>query len=296
MLRLVWRIMQTFSLFSQQSDREQQAAEQLAQFLLRHPDVLLLTGAGISTASGIPDYRDADGVRRGNAPVQGPEFRRQEAVRRRYWARSMVGWPLLSRALPNAGHLAIAQLAQQGRIGGLITQNVDGLHQQAGSKDVTELHGNIHGVVCLACHASYTRRFVQDMLEQSNPQMTGAIATPAPDGDALLEPSQLATFHVPHCPQCGGVLKPDVVFFGDGVPPACAAEAQRKMEEASALLVIGSSVMVYSSFRLCRMAAETGKPVAAINLGKTRADHLLVFKTEAPAQAILPSVAALLNR
>src|SRR5471032_673775 len=274
MLRLVWRIMQTFSLFSQQSDREQQAAEQLAQFLLRHPD----------------------GVRRGNAPVQGPEFRRQEAVRRRYWARSMVGWPLLSRATPNAGHLAIAQLAQQGHVGSLITQNVDGLHQQAGSKGVTELHGSIHGVVCLACHASYTRRFIQDMLEQSNPHMAGAIATPAPDGDALLEPSQLATFHIPHCPQCGGVLKPDVVFFGDGVPLECAAEALRKMEQASALLVIGSSVMVYSSFRLCRMAAETGKPVAAINLGKTRADHLLVFKTEAPAQAILPSVAALLNR
>ncbi|MFZ4878123.1 NAD-dependent protein deacetylase [Janthinobacterium sp. Mn2066] len=287
--------MQTSSLFSQQPAREQQAAEQVARFLLRHPDVLLLTGAGISTASGIPDYRDADGVRRGNAPVQGPEFRRQEAVRRRYWARSMVGWPLLSRALPNAGHLALAQLAQQGHVGSLITQNVDGLHQQAGSEGVTELHGSIHGVVCLACHASYTRRLIQDMLEQGNPHMAGAIATPAPDGDALLEPSQLAAFQVPHCPQCGGVLKPDVVFFGDGVPQACAAEAQRKMEQASALLVIGSSVMVYSSFRLCRLAAETGKPVAAINLGKTRADHLLAFKTEAPAQAILPAVAALLN-
>lgn len=266
----------------------------LAQFLDTHPDVLLLTGAGISTASGIPDYRDADGVRRGNAPVQGPDFRRQEAVRRRYWARSMVGYPSLARAAPNAGHLAIAQLASQQRIGSLITQNVDGLHQRAGSADVTELHGSIHAVVCLDCQHRYTRAAIQQQLEDGNPQMAGLVATPAPDGDALLEPSQLASFHLPYCQHCGGTLKPDVVFFGDGVPPACTATALRKMDEAGALLVIGSSVMVYSSFRLCRLAAETGKPVAAINIGKTRADELLSFKLEVPAQDILPAVAAML--
>ncbi|APA69072.1 NAD-dependent protein deacetylase [Janthinobacterium sp. 1_2014MBL_MicDiv] len=287
--------MHIFPLASQRPASDDPALDQLAQFLQRHPDALLLTGAGISTASGIPDYRDTDGVRRGNAPVQGPDFRRQEAVRRRYWARSMVGWPTLARAAPNAGHLAIAQLAQRRRIGGLVTQNVDGLHQQAGSVAVTELHGSIHGVVCLDCRARHTRRLIQEVLERDNPQMLGATATPAPDGDALLEPSQLATFHLPCCPHCGGTLQPDVVFFGDGVPPACAAEAGRKMGDASALLVVGSSVMVYSSFRLCRMAAETGKPVAAINLGKTRADHLLAFKTEAPAQDILPALAAMLG-
>ena len=208
-------------------------------------------------------------------------------------ARSMVGYPSLARAQANRGHLAIAQLAQQGRIGSLVTQNVDGLHQQAGSTGVTELHGSIHAVVCLDCHAHYARRTVQDMLEYDNPQMVGATATPAPDGDALLEPTQLASFVVPRCLHCGGTLKPDVVFFGDGVPAACAAEAAQKMQDASALLVIGSSVMVYSSFRLCRMAAESGKPVAAINLGKTRADALLAFKIETPAQDILPLVAAL---
>ncbi|WP_308925605.1 NAD-dependent protein deacetylase [Janthinobacterium sp. J1-1] len=271
-----------------------EAPEQLAQFLQRHPDVLLLTGAGISTASGIPDYRDTDGVRRGNAPVQGPDFRRQPAVQRRYWARSMVGYPALSRAAPNPGHLAIAQMALQGNVGSLVTQNVDGLHQRAGSTGVTELHGSIHEVVCLDCHAHYARRTVQDMLDYDNPHMVGATATPAPDGDALLEPSQLASFVVPRCLHCGGTLKPDVVFFGDGVPAACATEAAQKMQDASALLVIGSSVMVYSSFRLCRMAAESGKPVAAINLGKTRADELLAFKIETPAQDILPFVAALL--
>ncbi|MGK5080981.1 NAD-dependent protein deacetylase [Janthinobacterium sp. HLX7-2] len=271
------------------------ALDQLAQFLQRHPDVLLLTGAGISTASGIPDYRDAQGVRRGNAPVQGPDFRRQEAVQRRYWARSMVGWPTLARALPNRAHLAIAQLAQRQQIGGLVTQNVDGLHQRAGSTAVTQLHGSIHAVICLDCHASFPRRIIQDLLERDNPHMLGATATPAPDGDALLEPSQLAAFHVPRCLHCGGTLQPDVVFFGDGVPLDRAAEAGRKMADASALLVVGSSVMVYSSFRLCRMAAEAGKPVAAINLGKTRADHLLAFKTEAPAQEVLPLVADLLG-
>jgi len=287
--------MSTFSLASQRPASTHHALDQLAQFLQRHPDALLLTGAGISTASGIPDYRDPDGVRRGNAPVQGPDFRRQEAVQRRYWARSMVGWPVLARAAPNPGHLAIARLAQRRQIGGLVTQNVDGLHQQAGSTAVTELHGSIHAVVCLACRADFPRSTIQDMLEHDNPQLLGATATPAPDGDALLEPSQLATFHVPRCPHCGGTLQPDVVFFGDGVPAARAAEAERKMREAGALLVIGSSVMVYSSFRLCRMAAETGKPVAAINLGMTRADHLLAFKTEAPAQDILPALAAMLG-
>ena len=287
--------MPNFSLASPPAASTHHALEQLAQFLQRHPDVLLLTGAGISTASGIPDYRDTQGVRRGNAPVQGPDFRRQDAVQRRYWARSMVGWPSLARAVPNPGHLAIAQLARLQQIGGLVTQNVDGLHQQAGSTAVTELHGSIHAVVCLDCRAGFPRRTIQHMLEDDNPQLRGASATPAPDGDALLEPSQLATFHVPRCPHCGGTLQPDVVFFGDGVPPACAAEAERKMADASALLVVGSSVMVYSSFRLCRMAAETGKPVAAINLGKTRADHLLAFKTEVPAQDILPALAAMLD-
>lgn len=271
-----------------------ESVDRLGQFLHRHPDVLLLTGAGISTASGIPDYRDADGVRRGNAPVQGPDFRRQEAVRRRYWARSMVGYPTLSRAAPNPGHLAIAQLASQQRIGSLVTQNVDGLHQRAGSTDVTELHGSIHGVVCLDCQRSYARSAIQQQLEHDNPQMAGLVATPAPDGDALLEPSQLASFHLPQCLHCSGTLKPDVVFFGDGVPAACSAEALRKMEQASALLVIGSSVMVYSSFRLCRLASETGKPVAAVNIGKTRADDLLAFKLEVPAQDLLPAVAAIL--
>lgn len=267
---------------------------ELADLFERYPKVTVLSGAGISTASGIPDYRDRDGVRRGNAPVQGPEFRRDEAVRRRYWARSMVGWPTLARAEPNAGHRAIAALQAGNRLAGLVTQNVDGLHQRAGSAAVVELHGSIHAVVCLDCGAQFTRRFVQSQLEQANPHMAGAVARPAPDGDAHLQPDALAGFQAPQCVHCAGTLKPDVVFFGDGVARACSDAAEQAVARADALLVVGSSVMVYSSFRLCKMAAEAGKPVAAINLGMTRADHLLSFKTEAPAEQLLPLLASLL--
>ena len=266
-------------------------ADKLADFLVRHPKTLVLTGAGLSTASGIPDYRDRDGVRRGRQPIQGPEFRRSELVRRRYWARSMIGWPVLAKACPNAGHAALAALEGAGRIGSLLTQNVDGLHQQAGSHAVLELHGNIHSVVCLDCGARMPRAFVQQQLVEANPQLAGAMATPLPDGDAQVEPEALDDFHLPWCPHCNGTLMPDVVFFGDNVPPPRTACALAQMEAADGLLVVGSSLMVYSGFRFCRLAAESGKPIAAVNLGRTRADHLISLKLEASAEALLPRVA-----
>jgi NAD-dependent SIR2 family protein deacetylase len=270
--------------------------EELAAFLGLHDKVVLLTGAGMSTASGIPDYRDSDGVRRGKAPIQGPDFRRDEALRRRYWARSMVGYPTLSLAEPNAGHRAIAALEAQGRLAGLITQNVDGLHQRAGSGDVTELHGNIHRVACLACDARFARRAIQSLLVDANPAMLGSAAAALPDGDADLEPASLAGFRVPGCPHCGGMLQPDVVFFGDGVSRASTAAAEAKLAAADAVLVVGSSLVVFSGYRLCRMAADAGKPVIALNLGKTRADHLLTIKTEASAEHALPQLARLLGK
>lgn len=266
--------------------------DQLAGFLGRHRQVLVLTGAGISTASGIPDYRGRDGVRRGRAPVQGPEFRKSEAVRKRYWARSMIGYPVLAGAAPNAAHHAIADLQADAILGPLMTQNVDGLHQRAGSAPVLELHGNIHSVVCLDCHAPFRRAFVQGILEELNPGVAGAVASAAPDGDAHIEPDALAEFHIPYCPHCGGLLKPDVVFFGDGVAPAATSEALAMMEAADALLVVGSSLMVFSGFRFCRMAAAAGKPIAAINLGITRADDLLHLKLDYSAEAILPALHA----
>jgi NAD-dependent SIR2 family protein deacetylase len=264
----------------------------LADFFDANRRILVLSGAGISTASGIPGYRGRDGVRRGNAPVQGPEFRRLEAVRKRYWARSMIGYATMARAAPNPAHLALAQLQALGRIAHLMTQNVDGLHQRAGSTEVLELHGSIHHVICLDCHASMARAEVQQMLVERNPDHAGVAAVAAPDGDAHVEPEDLARFILPHCPHCGGTLKPDVVFFGDGVAAATTLEAVRRVEDADALLVVGSSLMVFSGFRFARMAAAAGKPVASINLGITRADDLLHLKIDASAELVLPPIAA----
>lgn len=268
--------------------------DQLAAFLDRHRNVLVLTGAGLSTASGIPGYRDEEGVRRGRAPIQGPEFRRNDAVRRRYWARSMVGWPTLAQAAPNAGHRALARLETAGRVGHVITQNVDGLHQRAGSARLIELHGNIHTVRCLACERKQQRAALQDRLLRDNPALGNVLAQPLPDGDAQVEPDALEDFIVPACDACGGVLQPDVVFFGDNVPPERTREALQWMDDADALLVVGSSLMVFSGYRFCKLAAAAGKPIAAINAGRTRADDLIALKLALPAQEALPAVADLL--
>ena len=267
---------------------------EIARFIERHPDALVLTGAGISTASGIPDYRDADGVRRGRAPIQGPEFRTTAAVRQRYWARSMIGWPVMRNAHPNPGHAALAKLQAHGLLGPIITQNVDGLHQRAGSAGVLELHGSIHAVICLACGDRQARAAVQAQLEALNPQLAGASAQPAPDGDAHVDPDSLEGFRVPDCAHCGGTLQPDVVFFGDSVPGERTSEARARVENASALLVVGSSVMVHSGYRLCTRAAEAGKPLAALNAGKTRADHLFCLKAGDALQEMLPNLAEML--
>jgi NAD-dependent SIR2 family protein deacetylase len=271
------------------------AVNELANFLERYPNSLCLTGAGMSTASGIPDYRDREGIRRGRLPVQGPDFRHSEAVQKRYWARSMIGWPVLAKAQPNAGHRAIAQLEANGRLAGLITQNVDGLHQRAGNLNVTELHGSIHSVVCIECGARFSRLHIQSLLEEANRALAGAAAVPAPDGDAHLETEYPADFSIPCCERCAGMLMPDVVFFGDGVPRSRTEEAEKRVRNADAVLVVGSSLMVHSGYRLCRIAAELGKPIAAINLGKTRADHLLSLKTEQPSESLLPLLVRVLG-
>ncbi|MBV6319559.1 NAD-dependent protein deacetylase [Duganella violaceipulchra] len=273
-----------------------QQVDHLSGFLRRHRRVLVLTGAGLSTASGIPDYRDKDGVRRGRTPIQGPDFRKSEAVRRRYWARSMAGWPTLAQAAPNAGHQALAQLEAAGRIGALITQNVDGLHQRAGTSRLIELHGNIHGVVCLDCRALHRRADIQRWLVEANPGQAASAAAGAdsvvpearPDGDAEIELNDLQDFHMPSCDACGGTLQPDVIFFGDNIPAPRTAAALAMMEQADALLVVGSSLMVFSGYRFCKLAAATGKPIAAINLGKTRADELIGLKVAATASEVLP--------
>jgi NAD-dependent SIR2 family protein deacetylase len=203
---------------------------------------------------------------------------------------------VLAQARPNHGHRAIAGLERIGHIGSVLTQNVDGLHGQAGSHGVLELHGNIHTVVCLDCSVLFPRAFVQGQLEDFNPHVAGANATPLPDGDASVEPTELARFRLPFCTCCGGTLMPNVVFFGDNVPPARTAIALGQMERADALLIVGSSLMVYSGFRFCRMAQAAGKPMAAINLGRTRADELLDIKIEESAERVLPLALELLTR
>lgn len=253
---------------------------------------LVLTGAGISTSSGIPDYRDSEGVRRGKAPMMYQEFLATPQARRRYWARAMLGWPRVRIAQPNKAHLALATLQQRQRISGLITQNVDTLHDQAGSHDVIELHGSLHRVLCLDCQLRSTRDVIQRQMEIDNPYLAQVHAVQAPDGDTLLDPTFEEHFQVPHCPHCNGErLKPDVVFFGENVAPATAARAMAAVEQAEGLLVVGSSLMAYSAFRLCKAMVEHGKPVIAINLGKTRGDELLQVKIESSCEQLLPLLA-----
>ncbi|UST98650.1 NAD-dependent protein deacetylase [Pseudomonas siliginis] len=258
---------------------------------------LILTGAGISTPSGIPDYRDSDGVRRGRQPMMYQEFLAAPESRRRYWARAMLGWPRVGKARPNAAHEALATLQQRGRISDLITQNVDTLHDQAGSHDVIELHGSLHRVLCLDCGQRSERDAIQQQMEAHNPYLSGVDAVQAPDGDTLLDPAFEARFRVPQCPHCAGErMKPDVVFFGENVAPTTAARALAAAENAAGLLVVGSSLMAYSAFRLCRVIAERGKPLMAINLGKTRADDLLDLKIEGSCEELLPWLVEELRR
>lgn len=257
-------------------------------------NMLVVTGAGISTASGIPDYRDKEGVRRGRPPMMYQEFAASEASRKRYWARSTVGWPRVRDASPNEAHVALAELGRTGLLAGLITQNVDGLHQKAGSSDVVDLHGNLHRVRCMDCQSLWEREAVQDVLLSANPALTEVEAILAPDGDALLASEFLEGFQLPSCLSCGGVrLKPDVVFFGENVAPSVSAQAASLAGHADAMLVVGSSLMAFSAFRLCKAVAARGKPIFALNQGVTRADDLLSLKLAVSCERALPVLRAL---
>jgi NAD-dependent SIR2 family protein deacetylase len=259
----------------------------LQDFVDRHRRLFILTGAGCSTRSGIPDYRDADGQWKRAQPVTFQAFMREEATRRRYWARSQLGWRRFSRARPNATHRALARLEALGGCELLLTQNVDRLHQAAGSAAVIDLHGRLDRVRCMGCGLRTPRDALQEDLERLNAAWLDLDAADAPDGDADLEGADFSSFRVPPCPRCGGVLKPDVVFFGENVPRERVHAAAAHLDEADAMLVVGSSLMVYSGFRFVEMAVDAGKPVAAVNLGRTRADALLALKVEQPSEAAL---------
>jgi len=262
------------------------------KLLMAEQPFAVLTGAGISTPSGIPDYRDKAGVRRGRQPMMYQEFLASHEARRRYWARAMLGWPRVRQARPNVAHEALASLQGAQKISGLMTQNVDTLHDQAGSQDVIELHGSLHRVLCLDCCQRSERDAIQQLMEAQNPYLAGVDAVQAPDGDTLLDPAFEARFQVPHCPHCAGErMKPDVVFFGENVAPPTAAKAMELVGDSAGLLVVGSSLMAYSAFRLCKAMQDQGKPVIAINLGQTRADELLEMKIEGSCELLLPLLA-----
>mgnify|MGYP001576950341 CR=1 FL=1 len=264
----------------------------LQEFLDRYPRLFVLTGAGCSTNSGIPDYRDDAGDWKRKPPVRHQDFVGDPRVRARYWARSMIGWTHMETAQPNAAHRALAGLEQEGRLEWLVTQNVDRLHQKAGSKAVIDLHGRIDHVVCLACGARSERARLQQLLLAMNPQYAGLGAGTAPDGDADLERTDFSEFTIPDCEACGAdVLKPDVVFFGANVPPERVTQAMDALDDADALLIVGSSLMVWSGYRFAARAAQQGLAIAAINRGRTRADSLLSVKVEADCAEALTRLA-----
>ena len=266
----------------------------LAVFVRAHPRLFVLTGAGVSTGSGIPGYRNHAGQWQRKQPITHQAFTGSAAARQRYWARSMIGFKVMAHAAPNAAHAALARLEQAGRIEQLVTQNVDGLHQRAGSTRVTELHGSIRQVVCLDCDVTVPRAQVQAQLEAANPAFVAHTAKIAPDGDADLDAADFAAFEIPACTDCGGMLKPDVVFFGASVPRARVDAAMAALMRADAVLVAGSSLMVRSGYRFCEHAHALGKPLVAVNMGHTRADALLHLKIESDCAAALTYAAALL--
>ena len=268
-----------------------EALAALCDFVRRYPRLLVLTGAGCSTAAGIPDYRDADGDWKRSAPMRLQLFVADELARQRYWARSMLGWRTMAQARPTRAHRALARLEAAGRIELLVTQNVDGLHHAAGSDSVVDLHGRIDTVCCLGCAARLPRSVLQEDLLRRNPRWAALQASSAPDGDADLEAADFAQFAVPACTACGGMLKPDVVFFGENVPRARVAAVRAALGKADALLVAGSSLMVYSGYRFVEDAITAGQPVAVLNIGRTRADPVLSLKVEHEVGAALEALA-----
>jgi NAD-dependent SIR2 family protein deacetylase len=272
------------------SDERLPEERRLGETLARYPRWFVLTGAGCSTRSGIPAYRDESGAWKHKAPIQYRDFVGSEALRRRYWARSFVGFERVHAALPNEAHHALARLEELGRAQLLVTQNVDGLHQKAGSQQIVDLHGQLAFVECLTCRASFERASLQQRLLELNPWLDRVSSTMAtPDGDAELESGVDERLAIPSCPQCSGVLKPAVVFFGESVPKHRIEAAYGALAEADALLVVGSSLMVFSGYRFARRAAELGKPVVVLNTGVTRADAIASLKLQGECGALLSS-------
>ncbi|WP_420812768.1 NAD-dependent protein deacetylase [Micromonospora zingiberis] len=253
--------------------------------------VVVLSGAGLSTESGIPDYRGVTGVARRHTPMTYQTFVGDAQARRRYWARSHLGWRLMARAVPNDGHRAVARLHGGGLVSEVITQNVDGLHTAAGSRDVVELHGRLDEVACLGCGQRTSRLDLDGRLRRANPGFAGRVAAVNPDGDVELDDAVVAGFRTVDCLACGGMLKPDVVFFGETVPAQRVRRCFAAVERARVLLVLGSSLTVLSGRRFVLRAAQRGTPVVIVNQGPTRGDGYAEVRVDAPLGRVLPALA-----
>ncbi|MEU6848503.1 NAD-dependent protein deacetylase [Actinacidiphila alni] len=276
-------------------DAVRDGADVLARFLSGRP-AAVLSGAGLSTESGIPDYRGVTGRQRRTTPMTYQEFTGDEASRRRYWARSHVGWQAIAHARPNTGHHAVTRLVRAGAVSGVITQNVDGLHTAAGAPATIDLHGRLDRVICLGCGDLSARTRLDDRLDAANPGFRASAAAINADGDADLAPDRAADFRTVPCEACGtGMLKPDVVFFGENVPPERVHQCYELVDAASVLLVLGSSLTVMSGLRFVRRAARAGTPIALVNQGPTRGDALAALRLDLPLGATLSAVAEALG-
>ncbi|XP_016998563.1 NAD-dependent protein deacylase Sirt4 [Drosophila takahashii] len=267
--------------------------KRLEDFLMSKPNVLVLTGAGISTESGIPDYR-SEGVglyaRSNHKPVQHMEFVKSSAVRKRYWARNFVGWPKFSATQPNATHHALARFEREERVQAVVTQNVDRLHSKAGSRNVVEVHGSGYVVKCLSCEYRIDRHEFQSILASLNPAFKDAPDMIRPDGDVEIPLEYIENFQIPECTQCGGDLKPEIVFFGDSVPRSRLDEIAGMVYNSDGLLVLGSSLLVFSGYRVVLQTKDLKLPVAIVNIGDTRADHLADIKISAKCGDVIPKL------
>ncbi|KAK2580676.1 hypothetical protein KPH14_007778 [Odynerus spinipes] len=264
---------------------------QLRNFIESNDQICVLTGAGISTESGIPDYRSA-GVglyaKSNRRPVLYKDFCTKEFIRRRYWARNYIGWPRFSTFQPNEIHKVLKKLEEIGKISHIITQNVDNLHTKAGSKNVIELHGTAFRVMCLNCDHKIERSYFQTILKELNPLLNASSEMMRPDGDVELSQEETEGFNIPPCQNCGGILKPDIVFFGDNVPRHVVENVRSIVEKSSSLLILGSSLSTFSGYRIVLQALDSMKPIALVNIGKTRADNDVHIKIEGRCGYVLP--------
>lgn len=270
--------------------------EQALLAILEQGNTLVITGAGISTDSGIPDYRGPSGAaQRKHAPMTYQTFRKDAKGRHRYWARSHLGWPFMAAAQPNRGHYAVAHWESLGLLRGVITQNVDGLHHHAGSTNVLDLHGRLDSVICLDCGHRLSRHDLHEQLSRANPDWDAVATLTNPDGDAELDDSFIDSFRMIDCPSCSGALKPDVVYFGENVPVERVERARVWTDQASSVLVLGSTLTVFSARRFVTHAHKRGLPIVIINQGPTRCDDVATITIDAPLSEFLPHVTTTLR-